>query len=79
MIIPKTRLKELRIHMGLTQKDVAMALGLKTTTYSKYERGVHKTPVKIIIRAANFYNTSVDYLVYRTDDIKPFPLNEISE
>ena len=71
----KTRLKDLRISAGLTQKEVANAFGIKTVTYSRYENGVHKIPVNVILNIADFYDTSVDYILYRTDDSKPYPIN----
>ena len=57
------------------KKEVANAFGLKTVTYSRYENGVHKIPVKVILNIADFYDTSVDYILYRTDDSKPYPIN----
>lgn len=41
--------------------------------YSKYERGERPIPIDIINKLADFYGTSVDYLIGRTDQIEPYP------
>jgi transcriptional regulator with XRE-family HTH domain len=46
---------------------------MSQTGYSKYERGENDIPTDILIRLADFYETSVDYLLGRTDEIKPYP------
>ena len=61
------RLKEIREEKGLTQKDVAKFLGINQVQYSRYETGVRIIPVDKLEKLADFYNTSVDYLLYRTD------------
>ncbi len=59
----KPRLKDLRISAGLTQKrKFQKRIRFKTVTYSRYENGVHKIPVKVILNIADFYDTSVDYI-----------------
>ena len=63
------RIRNLREDRDLTQPDVAKYLGMSQTGYSKYETGENDIPTQILIKLADFYNTSVDYLLGRTDDI----------
>ena len=60
-------IKIIRIERGLMQVDVAKALGLNLNTYAMWERNPHRIPVYYIIKMAEFYKTSVDYLVGRAD------------
>lgn len=60
------RIKNLRIDHDLTQKEVAKYLNITQTTYSKYERGILNYPVDIIVKLADFYGVSTDYLLNRT-------------
>ena len=60
------RLKEVRNQFKKTQEVVAMALKLPTSTYRGYELGTSKTPCEILIKLANFYDVSLDYLCGRT-------------
>ena len=52
----------------MTQTDIAKYLGMSQTGYSKYETGENDIPTQILIKLADFYDTSVDYLLGRTDD-----------
>ncbi len=61
------RIRNLREDRDLTQTDIAKHLGMSQTGYSKYETGENDIPTQILIRLADFYNTSVDYLLGRTD------------
>ncbi len=45
-------------------------LGMSQTGYSKYETGENDIPTSILIKLANFYNTSIDYLLGQTDNPK---------
>lgn len=67
------RLKEIREDRDLTQKDIAKVLGIRQQQYSKYELGINVIPLEKIYVLANFYNTSIDYLVSRTDESQPYP------
>ncbi len=67
------RLKEIREDRDLTQKDIAKVLGIRQQQYSKYELGINVIPLEKIYVLANFYNTSIDYLVSRTDESHPYP------
>ncbi len=67
------RLKEIREDKSLTQSDIAKVLNTTQQQYSKYELGIQIIPLEKINILANFYNTSIDYLVGRTDIRKPYP------
>lgn len=66
------RIRDLREDADLTQTQMAKMLGVAQTTYSDYERGKLNIPVEILIRLADFYQTSLDYLVGRTDEKQPY-------
>lgn len=57
------RIRELREDNDLTQREVAEMLGMSQTGYSKYETGTNDIPTAILIKLADFYNVSVDYLL----------------
>ena len=61
------RIRDLREDHDLTQKQVAEMLGMSQTGYSKYETGENDVPTHILIKLADFYNTSTDYILGRTD------------
>ena len=61
------RIRELREDHDLTQREVAEMLGMSQTGYSKYETGTNDIPTAILIKLADFYNVSVDYLLGRTN------------
>lgn len=61
------RIQNLRIDHDITIKTMSEALGLHRDVYSRYERGVRDFPVDILIKIADFYNCSVDYLLERTN------------
>ncbi len=61
------RLRDLREDSDLTQTALAKMLGMSQTGYSKYETGENDVPTQILIKLADFYGTSVDYLLGRTD------------
>lgn len=71
------RLKEIREDRDYTQKEIAELLKVKQQQYSKYELGINIIPLEKICVLADFYNTSVDYLLCRTDDIKPYPRSSL--
>ena len=60
------RLKELRIKNGMYQKDVAKILGIERTTYVKYETGVTEPDIKTLIKLADIFNVTLDYLLGRS-------------
>ena len=67
-----SRLRDLREDSELTQKQVAELLGTTTQYYQKYEKDIRPIPVERLIILADLYNTSIDYLVGRTNIIKPY-------
>lgn len=66
------RIRDLREDKDLSQKEMAKILNMSQTGYSKYEVGTNDIPTKILIQLAIFYNTSVDYILGLTDEIKPY-------
>ena len=66
-------IRNLRIDKGFTQKQIAEYLHIKQNTYSQYEIGVLNYPVDVIIKLADFYGVSTDYLMVRTDVDMPYP------
>ena len=61
------RLRDLREDRDLNQTEVAKMLGMSQTGYSKYETGENDIPTAVLIKLADFYDTSIDYLLGRTD------------
>lgn len=61
------RLRDLRESKNMTQRQVADILGMSQTGYSKYETGENDIPTHILIRLADFYKTTTDYILGRTD------------
>lgn len=66
------RLRDLREDRDLNQTQIAKILGMSQTGYSKYETGENDIPTAILIKLADFYNVSTDYILNRTDSIKPY-------
>ena len=67
------RLRDLREDHDLTQTQVAKLLNMSQTGYSKYETGENDIPTQVLLKLADFYGTSVDYLLGRTDEPRPNP------
>ena len=67
------RLKEIREDKNLKQSEVAKALGIKPQQYSEYEIGKRLIPINYLSDLADFYSTSIDYLLGKTDQRKPYP------
>ncbi len=64
------RIRDLREDKDLNQTQVAKILGMSQTGYSKYETGENDLPTAILIKLADFYDVSIDYLLNRTDESK---------
>lgn len=64
------RLHDLRNDNDLTQQQVADYLMCNRQVYARYERGLREIPVSMLIKLADFYKTSVDYIIGRTDNPK---------
>ena len=67
------RLKEIREDNDYTQEYIAKYLNMSQTGYSKYECGDRDIPTEVLKRLAKLYNTSIDYLLYMTDERRPYP------
>ena len=65
MIFPRSR--DLREDHDWKQEYVAEKIGVRQTTYSKYELGKINIPIDMLIRLADLYGVSLDYLVGRAD------------
>lgn len=65
------RLKDLREDNNLTQQQVSDLLGIQQTVYSRYERGAQDIPVRHLLVLADYYHTSIDYLLGRTNNPAP--------
>ena len=61
------RLRDMREDADLKQVDIAEYLGIQQTVYSRYERGFQTIPLELLIKLADYYHVSLDYLVGRTD------------
>ena len=59
--------RRFRKDRGLTQKDVAMAIGIREAVYQRYEQEKAVPSVNVLIKIANAFNVSADYLLGRTD------------
>lgn len=60
-------LRAIREDNDLRQSDIAKILNVSQNTYSQYETGVIALTADVLIKLANYYNVSVDYLLDRTD------------
>lgn len=67
------RVRDLREDHDLTQQQVADYLQMKQPQYSRYERGLRDLPTDVLIRLANLYKTSTDYILGRTNCRAPYP------
>ena len=72
-MIMKLRIRELREDQDLAQKTVAGEVNCDQSLYSKYERGERPLPLELADQLADYFETSVDYLLGRTDEKTPFP------
>ena len=66
------RLKDLREDKDLFQKDIAKILQISQQYYSEYEKGNRTIPIEYLIILAKYYETSIDYIVGLTDEIRPY-------
>lgn len=71
------RLRDLREDNDYKQQEIADYLSCAQNSYSHYETGTRNIPLESLCKLADLYNTSVDYLIGRTDEIKPYPKSEI--
>lgn len=62
------RLKELRKSRKLSQQKLAMDLNINQNSVSRYETGEREADYTTLIRLADYFNVSIDYLLERTDN-----------
>lgn len=67
------RLRDIREDRDLKQKDIAQILNVSQQTYSRYETNEISIDKESLIKLAQFYHTSVDYLLELTDERNPYP------
>ena len=67
------RLRDLREDRDLAQKEIGALLGIDQRVYSTYETGKREIPLHLLVKLADYYHTSTDYLLGRTDN--PLPYN----
>ena len=67
------RLRDLREDRDLTQAEVASYLCVKQNTYSQYETGTRQLPIDLLIRLAQYYGVSTDYILELSDNPAPYP------
>lgn len=60
------RMQQLRMNQGISMKQAAAALGMPYTTYVNYEKGAREPSSEVLIRIAQYYGVSVDYLLGRS-------------
>lgn len=68
------RLYELRRDSNKTQQDIASYLNIKQNTYSQYENGQRQLSIDVLIKLAQYYNVSTDYILNLTDEEIRYPL-----
>jgi len=61
------RIEDLRVDSDLRQKDVAEFLHMHLEVYRRYEKGIREIPTWAVIKLADLYNTSTDYILGRTN------------
>ena len=66
-----SRLEELRVDQDKTQIEIAEYLDLNREVYRRYEKGIREVPVWALLKLAELYRTSTDYILGRTDDPAP--------
>ncbi len=66
----RLRMRDLREDADLKQEILANYLHIKQNTYSQYERGIRTPPIEVLIKLADYYAVSVDYLLGLTDNPK---------
>jgi len=72
-------LKLIRVTKDYTQLKVQMETGISQSVLSKYERGDLMPTSENLIILAKFYNTSLDFLMDLTDEMKPYPIKNTTK
>lgn len=68
-----TRLHDLRLRKKQSQECIARFLNCSQRMYSRYERGEASIPLSLLVAMAQYYNTSIDYLLNLTDVPTAYP------
>lgn len=68
----RTRIRDLREDHDLTQTDIAKILNMSQRGYAHYESGKN-IPNELLVKLSNYYNVSIDYILYQTDIKRPYP------
>ena len=63
------RLRDLREDHDKTQQEIADILGTSQTMYARYERGANELPIRHLVKLADFYGVSTDYILGRKNSI----------
>lgn len=67
-----SKLRDLREDNDLTQDELAKKLNITRSALGNYETGIREPDINLLIRIADFFNVTLDYLLCRTNDNKPF-------
>ncbi|HCK87021.1 MAG TPA: XRE family transcriptional regulator [Ruminococcaceae bacterium] len=67
------RIRNLREDNDLTQQQIANMLYINRRTYAAYENGINSMTPETLCKIADIFNTSVDWLLGRTDEFAPYP------
>lgn len=70
------KIRNLRENKDLTQKQIGIILNMSQTGYNQYETEKNNIPTRVLIELAKFYNTSTDYILGLTDEIRPYKRKE---
>ena len=70
---PEHRLEDLRVDHDKSQIEIAAYLNMNRNVYWRYEKGVREIPAWAVIKLADYYHVSTDYLLGRTDRPEPYP------
>lgn len=62
------RIRDLREDNDKTQQEIADFLGTSQTMYARYERGANELPIRHLLKLADYYGVSTDYILGRTDN-----------
>ena len=73
------RLKEMREDRDILQKDIAKDLGITQRNYSYFETGMTALTEDILNKLADYYQTSIDYILYRTDKKEVYPKSIVNK
>lgn len=71
------RLKAIREDKDITQKTLSEFLNIRQNTYSQYENGQRQLPIDTLIRLAEYFDTSTDYILGLTDNPEKYPRSNV--